>query len=113
MARLASSIVVGGLLRAAEAAGGNGAVLEKGNPDAGAIMLVLTSRGVDPVMMERVSTIDGKLTWNQTRKRGESLAMRMVSRLIDEKKRFDRDLWVLELDIPNVQQFIVDSLGRT
>ncbi len=111
MGRLASHFVVSGLLRAAEALGGNGAILARGDRDAGALLLVLTTRGGAPKMMERVSALDGGFTWNQVESRSELRSNDSVARFVDEKKRFDRDIWVVELDIPNVEQFIADSLG--
>lgn len=112
MARLPSGLVAGGLLRAAEAVGGNGAVLAKGDPDSGALMVVLTHRGADPVVLERVSAMDGKWRWNR-RKVDDPINYETVARFIDKNKRFDRDLWVLELDVADVEQFIVDSLAET
>lgn len=106
-------MAVGGMLRAAEAAGGNGAILTKGDPDSGALLLVLTCRGADPILLERRPQLTGGFTWNKHENSGESPRFETVARLIDKKKRFDRDLWVVELDIPNVEQFIVDSLGET
>lgn len=110
MTGLRSNLVVTGLLRAAEAVGGNGAVVAKGDPDSGAVMLILTCRGVDPILLERVSGIEGGLHWNQ-RNYAESIDFQRVARLVAQKKRFDLDLWVIELDVPNVEQFIADSLA--
>jgi len=112
MARLPTGIVAAGLIRAAEAVGGNGVVLAKGDPDSGALLLVMTCRGADAVMLERVSSLDGGLRWNR-REDGESGDSQTVARLVAEKKRFDRDLWVLELDVADVEQFIVESLAET
>ena len=93
-----------------EAAGGNGAVLSKGDPDAGALLLVLTTRGVVQKVLERVSSATEGFTWNIVNN-GNLADSRTVAQLIDRKKRFDPDLWVVELDIPDVEQFIADSLG--
>jgi hypothetical protein len=57
MSRLPTGIVASGLLRAAEAFGGNGVVLNRGDPDAGALLVVVTRRGADPRLLERLSTI--------------------------------------------------------
>lgn len=113
MRGLASRIVVAGLLRAAETAGGNGVVLARGDGDTGALLVVLTSRGGSPEVLERLSGIEGGFTWNRSQLPDESTQIDSVARLIDKKKRFDRDLWVVELDIPDVEQFIVDSLAET
>ena len=112
MARLPTGIVAAGLIRAAEAVGGNGVVLARGDPDSGALLLVMTCRGKDAVILERVSSLDGGLRWNR-RKSSESVDSQTVARLVAENKRFDRDLWVLELDVADVEQFIVESLAET
>ena len=112
MARLPTGIVASGLIRAAEAVGGNGAVLARGDPDSGALLLLLTCRGAGAAILERVSSLDGGLRWNR-RKSSESVDFQTVAQLIDKKKRFDRDLWVLELDVADVEQFIVESLSET
>lgn len=112
MLGLRSAIIASGLIRAAEAVGGNGAVLAKGDPDSGAIMLVLTTRGVDPIVFERVSSLTTGFTWNKA-EIDESAPSQRVARLIDRKKRFDPDIWIVELDIPQVEQFIADTLGAT
>ena len=112
MTRLPSAIVTAGLLRAAEAVGGNGAVLAKGDPDGGALFVILTSRGTDPMIFERVSSMNGGFTWNN-HNAGQTLDLQSVARFIDERKRFDRDLWIVELDIAEPEQFIADTLGGT
>lgn len=113
MARLPSHLVVSGLLRAAEAAGGNGAILARGDRDVGALLVVMTRRGVAFGLFERISTIDRDFTWNQSHASRESAFPDSVAQLIDEKKRFDRDIWVVELDVPDVERFIADSLAPT
>lgn len=85
-------------------------VLVRGDPDAGALLLVLTTRGVIQRITERVSSISEGFTWNMVNS-GDSANSQSVARFIDRKKRFDPDLWIIELDIPNAEQFIVDSLG--
>ena len=106
----ASAIVVGGLLRAAEAAGGNGAVIAKGDPGAGALLVIVASRGRPSAMLERVSSIEYGFTWNNLES-DDLLDSQRVARLIDEKKRFDRDIWIVELDVADPSRFIADTLG--
>lgn len=87
-------------------------MLAKGDPDAGALLLVLTNRGATHALLERVSSLTDGFTWNIVNG-SVSADSETVARLIDRKKRFDPDLWVIELDIPNAEQFIVDSLDET
>lgn len=112
MSRLPTGIVASGLLRAAEAAGGNGVVLNRGDPDAGALLVVVTRRGANPTVLERFSAVNGALQWN-LRNNGESISFDSVAQLIDQKKRFDPDLWVLELDVADAEQFIAITFGQT
>lgn len=87
-------------------------VLVRGDADRGALLLILASRGVTTKVMERRSSLGGKLVWNLL-KQYESASYEEVAQLIDQKKRFDRDLWAIEVDVADVEQFIVDSLGET
>ena len=112
MTSLRSDLIVGGLLRAAEADGGNGAVVARGDATTGAILVILTHRGRSCAMMERVSSLTNGFTWNR-RDLAASLDEQKVAQLVDGRKRFDGDLWVVELDIPDVERFIEDSLGET
>lgn len=112
MADLPSKLLVGGLLRAAEAVGGNGAVLASGNPDRGALLVILTTRGAHPVVLERVSSLSGGYSWSR-RKSSDSDDEETVARFVAKKKRSDADLWLVELDIADAEQFIVDSLPHS
>lgn len=85
-------------------------MLSKGDADAGALLLVLTTRGVVQEVLERVSSVTRGFTWNMVNS-GDLADSQSVARFIDGKKRFDPDLWIVELDIPDAEHFIADSLG--
>jgi hypothetical protein len=99
-ARLASSVMVSALIRQAEAQGGFGAVLAKGDSSAGAIVVVLTERGANPRLYERILQQDGAYRWLATTQDSAD-----VPAFIAKRRRFDPDLWVLELDIPAPERF--------
>ena len=104
--RLASSIIVSGLIGKAEGEGGFGAVLAKGDPTAGSIVLILTERGGSPCLFERIVQPDGRYSWQPT---GQAVgSFDQVAQLIARRKRFDPDLWVLELDIPSAERFAAE-----
>ena len=67
--RLASSVLVSALLRRAEAEGGFGAVLAKGDPTAGAIAVILAERGSGPRLLERLLQPDGSYAWQEIGRR--------------------------------------------
>jgi hypothetical protein len=111
-ARLASSVLVSGLLRQAESQGGFGAVLAKGDATAGSIIVVLLEKGGNPRIFERVLQGNGLYSWaaSATQQPGSD---QEVPSLIARRRRFDPDLWVLELDIPSAERFAdeMNSIG--
>ncbi len=98
--RVTSSVLVSALLRRAEAEGGFGVVLAKGDPTAGAVAVLLTERGADPRLFERLLQPDGRYAWRESA--GE------VQALIERRKRFDPDLWLIELDIASAERFAAE-----
>ena len=102
-ARLATSVLVSALLKKAEAEGGFGAVLARGDSTAGSVLVILVERGADPRFYERLLQPDGSYAWNT----GNS-APTDVPGFIARKRRFDPDLWVLELDIPVRERFAAE-----
>ena len=112
-ARLASSVIVGGLLRKADAVGGFGAVLAKGDPTAGAVAVVLVERGGPPRILERILQPDGTYLWQETRSQtvDNIKESEKVPAFVARRRRFDPDLWVLELDIPSAERFAAEMNG--
>jgi hypothetical protein len=105
--RVTSKILVGALLRKAESEGGFGAVLEKGDPTAGAVLVVLLESGGNPRVLERVLQSDGRYVWQMTT--NEVIENEEeVPRLIARRRRFDPDLWAIELDIPSAERFAAE-----
>ena len=111
-ARLASSVLVSALLRRAEAEGGNGVVLARGDPTAGAVAVLLTERGANPRLFERLLQPDGRYAWGESgQQSGEGPGE--LQALIDRRRRFDPDLWLIELDIASAERFAAEmnSIG--
>ena len=105
-ARLTSQIMVSALLRRAEADGGFGAVLARGDATAGAIMIVLAERGVRTALLERLLRPDGSYVWQETGSAGaDDEAFRL---LIERRRRSDPDLWLLELDVASAERFAAE-----
>jgi hypothetical protein len=98
--RVTSSILVAALLRRAEAEGGFGVVLAKGDATAGTVAVLLTERGVNPRLFERLLQPDGRYAWRESA--GE------VPALIERRRRFDPDLWLIELDIASAERFAAE-----
>jgi len=100
--RIAASVLAGGLIRKAEGEGGFGAVLAKGDSTAGSIMVILLERGENPRLFERLLKPDGRYSWQQSGTAAE------VPGFVARRRRFDPDLWVLELDVPSAERFAAE-----
>lgn len=106
-ARIAASVMAGALLRMAEGEGGFGAVLAKGDATAGSILVILLERGGNPRLFERLLQSDGRYAWQE----GGSHHIEKQSQVPDfiaRRRRFDPDLWVIELDIPSAERFAAE-----
>jgi hypothetical protein len=105
--RIASSVLAGALIRKAEGQGGFGAVLAKGDPSAGSILVILLERGANPRLYERLLQADGRYAWLESgsqRIENPSEVPGFIARL----RRFDPDSWLIELDIPSAERFAAE-----
>lgn len=105
--RLAPAVEVSALLARASALGGFGAVLHKGDPERGVVMLVLAERGQPVHLLERLLQRDGRYAW-QARTIGDS---RQLQHHVAHARRADPDMWVVELDIPSTERFIAEMIA--
>jgi hypothetical protein len=101
--RLATSVLAGALIRKAQGEGGFAAVLAKGDPTSGAILLLLTERGGPPTLLERLLQPDGSYSWAEPI---DDAAQ--VPDFVARRGRYDPDVWVLELDVPSVERFTAE-----
>ena len=106
--RLPAHLEAASLIRRAEAEGGFAAVLRKGDPDRGAMTLILRERGELHGILERELGADFTYGWSL--KRLEQTAEReFVADMVAKKVRFDPDFWLIELDIPQAERFIAET----
>jgi hypothetical protein len=109
--RLPAAIEASALIRAAEAHGGFGMVLHRGEPESGTILIViLDNQGFGQTLarlFERLPRADGTRGWTlakvqdiENKQEFESYLMRRISQ--------DRDLWVVELTIAEGERFILN-----
>jgi hypothetical protein len=105
--RLSSSVLAHALLRLAVGQGGFGAVLAKGDPDSGALTVILAERGERQLVLERVAGLDGRYAWTETGTQAagndQSFAL-----FLEKRRRFDPDLWLIELDVPSAERFAAE-----
>ena len=108
-ARLPAHIEVSGLIRAAEAAGGFGMVLAKGERDAGTLLVICCRRGTQSRAYERMPQADGTRKWALSKAQDVENPYDFTE-FCDRRKQQDPDLWIVELDVANAEQLI--GLGR-
>ena len=103
--RLPAHLEVGGLIRLAQNEGGFASVLHKGEREAGTILLIITERGVNPRVFERMPSLEGTREWSQTiiqKTESKQLFDEYLARRQDQ----DPDLWIVVLDIANGERLI-------
>ncbi len=97
-------------MRLCEARGGFAAILNKGDPDSGALWLILREKGQVSGVYNQAQDGLGRLAWNAARPQDienhEALDL-----YIQKQRRIDPDLWLIELDIPDAAQFTAESLA--
>ena len=103
--RLPAHLEVTGLLRAVDAAGGFGMVIEKGERDAGTLLVVCCENGTNCRAYERMPRPDGTRGWALSKAQDPENPLEF-SEDLGRRAHQDRDLWVVELDIANGERFI-------
>ena len=101
--RLASAVQVSAFIRLTQAGGDFAMVLRKGDPIAGAIMLIGLVRGQNPVVYERFPSLDGSSPW-QTINSKSSATEHDIVMLWQKRAERDPDLWVIELDVASPER---------
>jgi hypothetical protein len=100
--RLPTKLEVAGLLRQAQSAGGFAAVLRRGDPDRGDLVVQVSERGEPLAMLERRLADDFTYRWAR-RERAEDLAQ-----FLENRERRDPDFWLIELDIADAERFVAE-----
>ena len=108
--RLPARLEVSGLLRSVSAAGGFATVIHQGEPDSGAILLVLLDRGGHARLFERMPHPSGERSWQCTREQAD-MTNQQFNELLTRRSDLDPDLWIVELDIPQAERFIGHSIA--
>ncbi|MEW4468577.1 DUF1491 family protein [Parasphingorhabdus sp. JC815] len=105
--RLSAEMIVQSLLRKVNQEGGFGTVIQKGDRISGAILIICLEKGKDPRLLEKMPSLDGpsiwQVIWSQpTDKQGN------LQEYLDRRSKFDPDLWLIELDIPDAEQLVAE-----
>ena len=108
--RLPTSLIVQGLMRHAQSQGGFAAVIAKGDSTAGSVLVILSEKGRKARILERLLQQDGRYAWQDTA--GFSGQNEEESeKFLDRRRKYDPDLWILELDIASAERFAAEMNG--
>lgn len=105
--RLTAQARVSAMIRAVSAAGGFAAVLARGDLVAGAILVVHRRRDGSAQVLERRPDATRGSIWTvavETSRDSEDT----IQTFLDRQRRFDPDLWIIELDAEDIARFIDD-----
>ncbi|MBB3348126.1 MULTISPECIES: DUF1491 family protein [unclassified Sphingomonas] len=106
-ARLPTHLAVGALLRRVNDGGGMAVVRASGEAQSGAV-LVLLCEGRSLRAVERMRGIDDRdVLIAAGPSDGDSAAVEDYWRL---RRRRDPDLWVIELDVPDAERFVAETM---
>jgi hypothetical protein len=103
--RLPTHIEVSGLLRRVQSEGGFATVIQKGEREAGTILLILCDGGRNSRAYERMPQLDGTRTWHNSRVESDDNKAEFAD-YITRRGQQDRDLWIVELDIAHGERLI-------
>ena len=103
--RVAAKLQIDAIRRLCEGEGGFAAVLARGDPVAGDILIICRERGGSPMLLRRALRWGGPPSWRNTETQLFENEEKLTSHL-DQKRAVDPDLWLIDLDIPDVERFI-------
>ncbi|ATW02998.1 DUF1491 family protein [Sphingorhabdus sp. YGSMI21] len=103
--RLSAEMKVQTLLRLVDQRGGFGAVLKKGDRISGTILVQCVEKGENPRLLENMPSLDGTPNWQQIWPQGTDNS-KELSEYLARRFRFDPDMWLIELDIPDGERLI-------
>lgn len=103
--RLPAHLEAAALIRRTQAAGGFATVLQKGEREAGTILLVLCENDTNARTYERMPVPDGTRNWVCSKVQNPENKPEF-SHYIARRGEQDRDLWIIELDIAQGERLI-------
>lgn len=80
-------------------------VLRKGEREAGTILVVLTEKGANARVFERMPSLEKGREWTLAKAQDAENPLEF-SEYLNRRKAGDPDLWMIELDIADGERFI-------
>lgn len=80
-------------------------MLNKGEREAGTILVLTIERGANACVYERMPSPEGGRIWHRSFQQDDENEGKLQDYL-NRRRTQDPDLWIIELDIPNGERFI-------
>lgn len=109
--RLTTGVWVSALIRRVHAAGGFATVVHKGEATAGTVALLLRRRDGSCAALMRVAQKQGGHAWMVSADQPQN-RLEFINEFLDKQRRYDPDLWIIELDVADPERFIDGPLLR-
>jgi hypothetical protein len=103
--RLPAHLEITSLIRVVESQGGSAMVLNKGERDAGTILIVTMFRGENAQLFERMPQLDGSRPFVPTKSQ-DIEKPHEFSEYLQRRRQQDPDIWILEVDIADAERFV-------
>jgi hypothetical protein len=104
-ARLPAHLEVAALIRLTEAAGGFAAVIAKGDPDAGPVLVLTADRGRNAQLWERMPRLDGRRVFEVVRT-ADHISNDDLTAYLARRRDRDHETWLIELDIAEAERIV-------
>ncbi|MCY7270935.1 MAG: DUF1491 family protein [Sphingomonas bacterium] len=108
--RLPAKLEATAIMRQVESAGGFATIIKRGDPESGALILLIAERGLSRALLERQMGDDFVYRW-AIAVRPDSANPEKFRQITDKATRFDPDCWLIELDIVDAERFIAETIA--
>lgn len=109
-ARLAAGVEATAFLRRAQAVGGFGTVLHKGDESRGSLLLLVLEKGTAVTFLERRLSASGRYEWGSNGP--DAPSAESAEHYVVGRRAADPDCWILELDVPLSERFIAETTSE-
>lgn len=96
-------------MRRVAAEGGFATIIAKGDAERGSLLLIVTERGRQVAMLERMLNATGAYEWQKS---GPKSMAPAPFEWLTKRRRDDPDLWLIELDVPDAERFIAETTSK-
>ncbi len=107
--RMPAHLLVSALVRRVQAAGGFAYVLQRGDADAGAILVECSDKGQRQMLLEQARDMAGRAHWREMPLHQDEAAH---AEMLAKRRRADPDIWIIELDIADAGRFAAEILSE-